>query len=112
MFQRGRVENDFRALLPEPGHQDIAVTDVAKGGRAGQIGETLLKLLIDRIEIELGILDQGDPARRKRGDLPDQLRANGPTRTGYEYSAAADEARHRQLVKRHGRTAQEFPKGQ
>ena len=66
---------------------------------------------IDRVEGELAIVEQHEPARREGGDLPRELGPDRPPGAGHENPAARDQPRHAVAVEHCLRASEQILEG-
>src|SRR3546814_6513306 len=73
MLQRGGVKDQIGPMLGERLHHGRPLADGAEHGLPLDVRMVLLKLKIDRVEIEFAAVDQHELAWAERGDLAHQL---------------------------------------
>src|SRR5690606_30631251 len=107
MLERGGVKDELGPPLAEDLVKARRVTDVTEVREPGHDRMLFRQIEVDRVEIELAIVDQNQLCGIQRGDLPGQFTSYGTAGTRHQHTPTGEKAAEYGHVQDHLRTFQQ-----
>ena len=101
MLVSRRVEHQGWLPLGKDLIKTLRILHVTRQRDNGDVGLMVGEPLLNGIEHKLAGFDQHQPRRRKLGQLPTQLAADGAARAGHQHRLAGDHCLHMVSIDRH-----------